>query len=471
MVQRQVGQTLTQVIELESGMYQGAQKHVAGDSGERIDVQMRKHGGMIGPCRGAGHGAHQWRPTPLSFRIPRTREPPMSQVQPPADPGTPPPTPGSPVPGGGGGTPALPPRPPVSGGGRVPPPPPPGYPGAGYPPVMIAAPQQRFGWVTKVLTTLLSSLLVTSIVLNIYFAALFAARIQGLQYATYRAGDPTQRILVVPVEGMIDDSVAQFVHEATDEIRSRPPKAIILRVDSGGGGVAPSDRIWHDLTRLRKDLEAKDLNVPVVASFGSLAASGGYYVSAHSDFIIAEPTCLTGSIGVIAPAFTVDKLMEKIGVTPEVITATASTEKDIANNIMRPWSERDRTKLRQVLDAMCDRFIGIVAEGRKDHLKEEEVKALATGEAFTADQAKDKKLIDEIGYLEDAIDKAATLAKIDPKIKPEVLVVKPAQHFGLMTLLGSRAPTPAGQITSDLIRKWAAELAVPRLEYRIQLSP
>src|SRR5690606_2688533 len=114
-------------------------------------------------------------------------------------------------------------------------------------------------------------------------------------------------------------------------LRENKPKALILRIDSGGGTVGASDRIWNELARFRQETE-----IPIVASFGSIAASGGYYIAAGADHIIAEPTCITGSIGVMANVMTFDRLLDKVGVTPEVLVAQGSPEKDVANNVFRP---------------------------------------------------------------------------------------------------------------------------------------
>lgn len=339
----------------------------------------------------------------------------------------------------------------------VPPPPPP----PGYAPMMMAPPRASLG--TRLLTSLIVSVLMASIVANIYFVLIVAAQFRGLPRSTYAEGDATHNIVIVPVSGVIEDETAAFIRKALAELEKAPPKAIILRVDSGGGGVAASDRIWHEIEEFKKRHGDK---TKLVASYGSMAASGGYYISANADFIIAEPTCITGSIGVIAPAFTVDKLLEKIGVTPETITATASTEKDVANNVMRPWTDKDRNALRVVLDHMCDRFVEVVSKGRTGKLTEEEVRKLANGQFMTAANAKDAKLIDDIGYLDDAIDKAKSLAGMATTTKPEVTVIHPSRSSPLSLLLGYDNP-PTQSLNGDTIRRWAAELTVPRVEFRV----
>ena len=294
----------------------------------------------------------------------------------------------------------------------------------------------------------------------------------GPSEATVDEGDADKRVLIIPIEGMIDESTAVFVHNALKSIRESKslPSAIVLRVDSGGGTVSASDRIWHDLQEFRKattvEKDGKKTQIPIVASYGSLAASGGVYVSVASDYIIAEPTCVTGSIGVIAPAFSVDKLLEKIGVTPETITATPSTRKDVANSITRPWNEDDRATVRRLLDNACELFIDKVVEGRKGRLTADEVKKLATGEIFTAKEAKENKLIDDIGYLDAAIVKAKELANFTAKDNVAVTNISPGRSGGLLGLFTASEPPQA--ITTQQIRRMATELGMPRLEFVMQ---
>ena len=151
------------------------------------------------------------------------------------------------------------------------------------------------------------------------------------------------------IEGVISEETQSFVREALQSIEMNKedmPRAIILRVDSPGGYVGPSDRILHDIENFKK----KHPSIPIVASFGSVAASGGYYVSAACDYLMAEPTCTTGSIGVILHAFTFGKLMDNLGVEPKVVVADGSPKKDVANNPFRALNEADEAKLKALLN-------------------------------------------------------------------------------------------------------------------------
>jgi protease-4 len=314
---------------------------------------------------------------------------------------------------------------------------------------------------SRVLTGLISSVLLLSIVLNIYLGAYFAASLKSVSEVAYEDGDVAlagQRIVVLPVRGMINDDTAAFVRSSLRALDKNPPKALILRVDSPGGAVSPSDRIWHMLREFKQKH-----NIPMVASFGSMAASGGYYISAACDHLIAEPTTITGSIGVIAQAFTVEELMKKIGVTPEIIAATGATKKDTLNSF-RNWTDKDRNELRFILDEVHELFIDVVSQGRKGRLTPEEVRVLATGEPFTLKQALANKLVDEQGYLEAAIAKASALANLSGN--PPVFVIQPPKSV-LSTLMGSNSTIPQpDSISGGQVRQWLVELSTPQLEYR-----
>jgi len=323
-----------------------------------------------------------------------------------------------------------------------------------YPP----PPPKRSGIIRRVVTGIVSSLLLFSLVLNLYLGAYFASTMRGLRETPYRTGDPDQRIVILPIEGVINDDTAVFVHRAFEQLRQDVPKAIVLRVESGGGGVAASDRIWHELVEFKNET-----GIPVVASFGAYAASGGYYVSAPADYIIAEPSTITGSIGVIARSFTVHHLLEKVGITPEIIAASNATKKDMLNP-MRSWTDQDRQALRSILDEFYDRFVEVVDMGRSG-LNLQEVKQLATGEVFTCSQALSEKLIDEQGYLDLAIAKAKQLAKITQDDQPMVTKISQSHGFGALSALFGSDINRHSVMDATQVRQWVTELSMPRVEY------
>jgi len=218
-----------------------------------------------------------------------------------------------------------------------------------------------------------------------------------------------QKVAVVRIEGPIVDS-KEVIEEIKDYLKNSAVKAIVLRVDSPGGAVAPSQEIYEEVKRASKQKK-------VIASMGTVAASGGYYISAPATKVFANPGTLTGSIGVIMEIPNIEGLMNKIGVKTEVIKS--GKHKDMAS-IFRKMKEEDRKILQGVIEDVHEQFIIAVAEGRK--LPIEKVREIADGRVFTGKQAKEIGLVDELGNLEDAIKEAARLSGI--KGEPEVITKK-----------------------------------------------
>jgi protease-4 len=231
------------------------------------------------------------------------------------------------------------------------------------------------------------------------------------------------RIALVRVEGVILDS--QSTVTDLKRFGENPSiKAIVLRIDSPGGGVVPAQEIYDAVQRVRnKNSKA------VIASMGTVAASGGYYIAAATDRIIANAGTLTGSIGVIMETANVEGLLKKIGV--EGIVVKSGKFKDVGSPL-RKMSDEERVLLQSVMDDVHRQFIEAVAEGRA--MEVSAVQALADGRILTGRQAKEAKLVDELGNLEDAIQLAADLAGIEGEPK----VVEPRRRFSLRELLESR---------------------------------
>jgi protease-4 len=232
-----------------------------------------------------------------------------------------------------------------------------------------------------------------------------------------------ERIALVRVEGPILDS-KDVIDEIKAHVKDPSIKAIVLRIDSPGGAVAPSQEIYEEI---RKAVTKKK----VVVSMGSVAASGGYYIAAPATRIVANPGTLTGSIGVIMEIPNVEGLMNKIGVKTEVIKS--GRHKDIAS-VFRGIKKEEREILQGVLDNVHEQFIKAVAEGRKMLI--EDVKRIADGRVFTGEQALKAGLVDEIGNLEDAIKVAARLTGI----KGEPSVVSKEERFSLIHMLRNKMP-------------------------------
>jgi len=216
------------------------------------------------------------------------------------------------------------------------------------------------------------------------------------------------KIALIRVEGVIVDS--RKIVKALRRYRKNPDiKGILIRIDSPGGGVAPSQEIYDELIEIQREGLKK-----VVSSMGTVAASGGYYIASATDLIVANPGTLTGSIGVIMELTNIEGLLDKIGV--EGITIKSGKNKDVGSPF-RKMQKEERALLQGVLDDVHSQFIEAVAEGRS--LRIDEVRRLADGRVFTGRQAQEVGLVDELGSLQWAIQRSAELAGIEGK--PQII--------------------------------------------------
>ncbi|MDX2348162.1 MAG: signal peptide peptidase SppA [Nitrospirota bacterium] len=253
-------------------------------------------------------------------------------------------------------------------------------------------------------------------------------------------------VAIVRVEGPIMDS-SQAVAELEAFGDNPMVKAIVVRIDSPGGGVAPSQEIYNAVKRVRKEQ-----NKTVVASMGTVAASGGYYIAVATDRILANPGTLTGSIGVIMQMANFQELLEKVGVKSVVIKT--GKFKDLGSPF-RPMVEEEWQLLEAVMHDTLSQFIEAVAEGRS--MDAAEVEQLADGRIFTGRQAKSVLLIDEIGDLHDAIKLAGELGGIEGT--PRVLeTTKPfsVQEFLESTFLGGIRSLSPSRFSAPLLYLWVA---------------
>ena len=231
------------------------------------------------------------------------------------------------------------------------------------------------------------------------------------------------RIALIRIEGVILDA-QETLGELKKFSENPSVKAIVLRIDSPGGGVVPSQEIYDAVRRVRTKS-----NKAVIASMGSVAASGGYYIAAATDRIVANPGTLTGSIGVIMEMANFEGLLQKIGV--EGVVVKSGKYKDVGSPL-RKMSDEERGLLQTVMDDVHKQFMEAVAEGRALELTE--VQALADGRIFTGRQAKDAKLVDELCNLEDAIQLAADVVGIEGEPK----VLEQRRRFSIRELLESK---------------------------------
>ena len=198
-------------------------------------------------------------------------------------------------------------------------------------------------------------------------------------------------------------------------------RAILVEMDSPGGGITPSDEIYNALKRFKQS----DSRRKVVVFVRDLAASGGYYVSMAADHIIAEPTAVIGSIGVIMETFNIKGLSEKIGITD--VTIKSGANKDLLNPFHDVPPEQ-KALLQKLIDDMYNQFLKVVKEGRKLDL--DTLKPLADGRIFTAEEARKLKLIDELGYFDQALDKTRKL--VGERTLRVVSYVQPSDFFSLL---------------------------------------
>jgi protease IV len=220
----------------------------------------------------------------------------------------------------------------------------------------------------------------------------------------------SDKVALVKVEGVILDS-EDVIDQLKKYSKNSSIKAIVLRIDSPGGAVVPSQEIYEEIRKVKLQNNQK-----VVTSMGTVAASGGYYIASASDKIVANPGTLTGSIGVIMEFASIEQLMDKLGVRSEVVKSGA--RKDVGN-FMRSMTPEEKLYLQGVLDDVHAQFVDAVSLGRK--MKREDVWKLADGSVYTGRQAKQIGLVDELGDLEDAIRLAGKLGNIqgEPKVVTE----------------------------------------------------
>jgi protease-4 len=234
---------------------------------------------------------------------------------------------------------------------------------------------------------------------------------------TVVSGKGKDKILIIDISGTISTKVYLKVFPFSEKIgivsrvkeelkraaSDKRIKGVILRINSPGGSVTASDIIYKEIKEFKEEKK-----VPVIACMMDVAASGGYYVSLAADTILAHPTSITGSIGVIAVKFNASELLDKIGIEDETIKS--GDKKDLLSPF-RPNTEEEREILNRIIDSLYQRFLDVIAKERKE-LSMEQIRRLADGRVFTTKQAVDAKLIDKVGYLEDAVELAKRQAGI-----------------------------------------------------------
>jgi protease IV len=212
-----------------------------------------------------------------------------------------------------------------------------------------------------------------------------------------------EKVAVVPIEGEILDA-RETLDLLQKYARNSSVKAVVVRINSPGGAIAPSQEIYSAIRKIRAD------GKPVIASMDSVAASGGYYIAAACDPIIANSGTITGSIGVILQWFDVKELVRWAKLKPETITSGALKD---AGSPYRELTDAERQYFQGIVTQLHTQFVRDVTEGRKSKMKPEEVARVADGRIFTGEQAKALKLVDQIGTIDDAVRAAGKLGGIE----------------------------------------------------------
>jgi protease-4 len=222
-----------------------------------------------------------------------------------------------------------------------------------------------------------------------------------------------------PVNGTSvgSETLTEYIRQAR---RDASVRAIILRIDSPGGSATASDAIWRELMIARNERPER----PIVASMSDLAASGGYYIAMAAHSIVAQPSTLTGSIGIFGGKFVTGGLYNKLGAN---IESTSTGKRAEINSPVRPYNADEVVKVREQLQSFYDDFIEKVAQSR--HSTPEKIDQIAQGRVWTGNQARQNGLVDELGGLDQAIVVAKQQAKIAPETDVELVTYPPRKSF------------------------------------------
>jgi protease-4 len=327
-------------------------------------------------------------------------------------------------------------------------------------PIRVVVEPPRFRWIASAVRWVLLIVLVLIVV-----GAFMPSETTLTEEWHSLSKTAADKVAVIAVKGTIFGEEG-FVRDQIDQVRDDEDiKAVVLRVDSPGGTVTGSDYIYH---RLKKMVEEKQ--VPLVVSMGGIAASGGYYVAMAAgdtaNTIYAEPTTWTGSIGVIIPHYNVAKLLEKWEIKDDSV---ASNPLKMMGSPTRDFPEPIRDEERKILEGLVqssfEDFKQIVLASRpalRDNKEKQDV--VFTGRIFTARQAQENLLVDKLGFIEDAIERAIELASLD---KDDVQVVQYRRPIGAleMLLFGSQSRAPQFDLAS------LADATVPRAYYLCTWMP
>jgi protease IV len=290
-------------------------------------------------------------------------------------------------------------------------------------------------------------------------------RIRPLEEQTVE-GQGDAKILLMDLSGFLSDDLGsgglslgaapprvpllvRVREELEKAAKDRKIKAVVLKINSPGGTVTASDILYHELQDFRRRT-----TLPMVAVLLDVAASGGYYVALAADTIVAHPTSVTGSIGVIMVTVNADGLLQKIGVATAAIKS--GPYKDMGSPL-RALTPEERAIFQSVIDDLYGQFVGKVAERRKIPL--ETAKKLADGRIYTAQQALADKLVDRIGYIPDALDVARKAAGVE---EARIIVYQRPRDYRATYYAGSKGE---GDVESPFARLAAMVASGPKFLY------
>ncbi len=273
----------------------------------------------------------------------------------------------------------------------------------------------------------------------------------GIVIAASRNNDATttdwrigSKVAIVPIEGEILEAreTIERIHRYAEMAAVR---AIVMRIDSPGGAIAPTQEIYEEIRKTRHDS-----GKPFIASIGNVGASGGFYIASACDRIVANPGSITGSIGVILQWFDVKDLLTWAKLQPETIKSGAMKD---AGSPFRELTPEERAYFQRIVMQLREQFVKAVADGRTGKISADEVNRIADGRVFTGQEALGLKLIDELGNLDDAVITAGRLAGI--KGKPATIYPKKRRPslFDLMTN-GDDTESIVQRVLSRPTAKW-----------------
>jgi protease-4 len=348
-------------------------------------------------------------------------------------------------------------------------PPPPGMPP--MPPMMMPPPmfmppppQRERSFARAIFMTLATTIFGLSLAANVYLL-LFSGLMSGAASArqsTIVEGDPTERVAIIPVNGIIAaDASEQFARFMKTAEADKNVKGIVIEIDSPGGTVTASDEIHHRIMEFKKARPG----VPVVASMGSLAASGGYYIACAADYVFAQPSTMTGNIGVLFPRYNVSRLADKWGIEETTLASTGAPYKN-AGSMFKPERPEDNAYFQDIIDKSFAQFKAVVQAGRGPKLSKS-LDQIANGQIYLAPDALALGLVDKIGYIDDAYAHAGQGLK-------KMQVVRYHNPPTLLEALGSKsnvgpigasASAGSGGVNVQIDPQKVQEMLTPRMMY------